>query len=132
MRYIFTLLITVAYLISSAQTVPVTGNVTAGTDGTSVAGATILFQSRTDSLNKQILLTDSTGSFTAKAIAGLYKLQITNVGFLPVDTLIIVADVPKNLGTIQMMKNEGLMGEVVVKAALPPVKQKGDTVEYSS
>lgn len=132
MRYIFTLLITLVYLFSSAQTVTVTGTVIDKNDASPVPGATILFQSRTDSLNKQILVTDSTGNLSTKATAGLYKLEITNVGYLPVDTLIIVGDSAKNLGSILMMKNEGLLGEVVVKAALPPVKQKGDTLEYNS
>src|SRR5689334_18496016 len=121
MRYIYTLLITLAYLATSAQTVPVTGTVTSKGDASPVAGATILFQSPPDSHNKQILLTDTTGTFYAKATAGLYKLQITNVGYLPVDTLIIIGDSAKNIGIITMMKNEGLLGEVVVKAALPPV-----------
>src|SRR5690348_9619361 len=105
MRYIFTLLITLVYLFSTAQTVTVTGTVTGKSDASPVPGATILFQSRTDSLNRQILLTDSTGNFSTKATAGLYKLEITNVGYLPIDTLIIIGDSAKHLGHILMMKN---------------------------
>jgi hypothetical protein len=132
MRFIFTLLITLVYLSPSAQSVTISGSITDKSETTSVAGATVFLQSRADSLNKQILLTDSTGKFSTKALPGLYKLQITTVGYLPVDTLLMVGDSSKHLGNIAMMKNEGLLGEVVVKAALPPVKQKGDTLEYNS
>src|SRR5690349_19318204 len=131
MKVIFTLLILIVHFTAISQT-PVSGGLKYNNDGTPVAGATISFQSRTDSLNRHILVSDSVGHFNAQLAPGLYKLQITAVGYLPIDSLPLIGDSSLNLGTLSMMKNEGLVGEVVVKASLPPVKQKGDTLEYNS
>lgn len=130
MRIIFTLLILTVVSASYGQTLA--GTVKDRSDNSAVAGSTILLQSRTDSTNTKLLVTDSLGRFRINAIPGLYTLQISTVGYLPYDTLLIAGDSITNLGTLSLQKNEGLLGEVVVKASLPPVKQKGDTLEYSS
>lgn len=41
-------------------------------------------------------------------------------------------DSSKDLGTIAVSRQAKLLGEVVVKVAAPPVKQKTDTLEYAA
>ena len=132
MRYIFTLFIFTWCFSSLAQTVNLTGSVKDNTENLPVAGATVFLQSRTDSTNKQLMLTDSLGSFRVRTASGLYKLQITAVGYISLDTLLLLNDSLANIGAVSLIQNEGLLGEVVVRAALPPVKQKDDTLEYNS
>ncbi|MBL7700036.1 MAG: outer membrane beta-barrel protein [Chitinophagaceae bacterium] len=130
MRIIFTLLILAVVSTSYGQTI--TGSVRDRSDRSPVAGSTIFLQSRTDSTNTKFLVTDSVGAFRISVFPGLYKLQISAVGYISLDTLLVAGESVTDLGTISLLKNEGLLGEVVVKGTLPPVKQKGDTLEYNS
>lgn len=130
MRIIFTLLILFVLSKSYAQTL--TGTIKDKADNLPVAGSTVSLQSRTDSTNTRLLVTDSLGQFRINIAAGLYRLSVSAVGFVSYDTLLMTTDSLTSVGTLYLLKNEGLLGEVVVKASLPPVRQKGDTLEYSS
>jgi len=112
MRIIFTLLILSVLSKSYGQTL--TGAVKDRSDNLPVPGSTIVLQSRTDSTNTKLLVTDSLGQFRINTIPGLYKLQISAVGYISFDSLLISGDSVTSLGTIYLLKNEGLLGEVVV------------------
>ncbi|RYZ43855.1 MAG: TonB-dependent receptor, partial [Sphingobacteriales bacterium] len=130
MRILFTLAIVLAFSATYSQSI--SASVRDKSENMPVAGATVMLQSRSDSSNTRLLVTDTLGQFRIFSPPGLYKLQISAVGYIALDSLLIVGDSAVDLGTVYLLKTEGLLNEVIVKATLPPVRQKGDTLEYNS
>lgn len=114
-----------------AQVVVLGGRVNDMNHNRSIAQVTVSLFSTTDSI-KSTTITDSSGRFTFYTSPGNYRLQLSAVGFLQKDTLFTLSDTEKDLGILKMFQSSDLLDEVVIKATTPPVRQKGDTVEYSS
>ena len=133
MRCIFTLLLSSLLITAFGQNVPVSGSIHDRLDHAPLYGATISFQSKTDSALQFFAITDSAGNFYVSAAPGNYRLAVSTVGYLSFDSLLTVTDGdPLQIDNILLVKNEGLLEEVTIKATPPAVKQKDDTLEYNS
>jgi hypothetical protein len=132
MKWTFTLLLSTLMITTFGQTVPVSGRIHDLFDNSPLQGSTVIFQSGTDSALQYFTVTDSVGAFRLQMTPGVYRLQVSTVGYLPLDSLLTVSAGMPVLRNLALVKNLGLLEEVVIKAAPPAVKQKGDTLEYSS
>lgn len=109
-----------------------TGIVKDKNDNNSITAATVDLQSTADSSSRYMTLSDTSGRFSLQAVPGSYILQVSAIGFESLHIPITLADSSRQLGVISLFKDAKLLDQVVVKAVTPPVKQKGDTLEYSS
>ena len=126
-----TFLLLISFL-AKAQNITVKGIVRDTADKNMLTGATIQFRIAEDSLKKFSTATDKKGAFIlTNLIPGNYILTITSVGYEPVKRNIKL-NADKDFGTIVISKEADLLSEVTVKVSVPPVKQKGDTLEYGA
>src|SRR5690606_10691071 len=58
-------------------------------------------------------------------------LLASSIGYDSLRQTILLTE-NKDLGRLTLYKSSQVLGEVTVTAATPPVKQKGDTLEYSA
>ncbi|MBO9570856.1 MAG: carboxypeptidase regulatory-like domain-containing protein, partial [Chitinophagaceae bacterium] len=119
--------------LASAQSLGIKGSVIDLNDSTRVSGATIVLSQATDTSVKYSTATGPTGAFEFRNIApGQYRLTISSVGYDQLQKIITLKDKDVNLGMIPVPKKASLLDEVLVKAQVPPVKQKNDTLEYNA
>ncbi len=99
----------------------------------SMANATILLNSISDTSIQSHTLSNKKGNFLIKdLVAGNYNLTISFLGYETIQkTFIVSVSVPqKDLGIIYMQRSAGMLSEVIIEK--PPVTVKGDTVEFSA
>lgn len=109
------------------------GNLRDAGDSSAVAGATILLSSSRDASLHRSLVSLRSGDFEFRNIApGEYDLLISSVEYTHVEKRVVVRDGPVQLGRLFLTRNAVLLDEVVVQAAIPPVRQKDDTLEYNA
>ncbi|HSC38804.1 MAG TPA: outer membrane beta-barrel protein, partial [Chitinophagaceae bacterium] len=118
---------------ASAQTGALKGIVQDKADKSALFGATISLVSKKDTTHKYNAVTDRRGAFEIKNIGtDTFILSISSIGYDLVERELPVADSAIDLGTIAILKKAKELADVVVVAKTPPVKQKGDTLEYSA
>ncbi len=114
-----------------AQTFSIKGKLRDREENKPLSGATI---NLSDSSGKPVLnqLSSQAGTFNLRGLtARSYRLRISNVGFSSIDTLLKLQS-NIDLGELSLFKSANELQEVVVQATPPPVRQKADTLEYSS
>lgn len=130
--YAITLVLLAFTGLAQAQTGAVKGIVEDKADKTPLYGATVTLSLKKDTSNKFNTLTDRKGAFSLKNIpADTFILSISSIGYDLVEREIAVQD-SLDLGTVGILKKAKVLADVVVVAKTPPVKQKGDTLEYSA
>lgn len=100
--------------------------------GNPLPGATTVLMSMPDSIIKNFIFTDKTGSFNLKGISkGEYLLQITYVGYLNYYKSI---DLNQNLQLppLLMLPKNSSLNEVVIEGERTPIILKKDTIEYNA
>lgn len=118
---------------SQAPTYSVAGNLRDAADSSAVTGATILLSSTRDPGLHRSLVSLPSGDFEFRNIVpGEYELLVSSVEFVTVERRVVVRDGPVQLGRLFLKRDATLLEEVVVEAAIPPVRQKGDTLEYNA
>ncbi|MBS1565875.1 MAG: carboxypeptidase-like regulatory domain-containing protein, partial [Bacteroidetes bacterium] len=118
--------------LAQAQTGIVKGVLQDKTDKSPLYGATVTLSLKKDSSNKLNTLTDRKGAFSFTRVPlDTFILSITSIGYDLVEREIVVQD-SVDLGTVALLKKAKELADVVVVAKTPPVKQKGDTLEYSA
>ena len=129
----FRLLIIVLFCACSgnAQQLSIRGVLQDANDKIAVIGATILLFQDKDSVSRTNAISDKTGTFIINTPGpGTYTLRISSVGYGNVEKTAVIRDSSTDLGIIAFAKEAKLLDEVIVQAAMPPVRQKGDTLEY--
>ena len=112
-----------------AAQVPVTGTVVDGGDGQPLPGATVLLVG-TDSARTGAA-SGADGSFRAEVAPGAYRLQVSFVGYTPLDRAVTVRG-PLVLGEIRLAPDAAALGEVEVGAARRRVEVRGDTTAFNA
>jgi hypothetical protein len=133
MKTIFTFFLLTSLFSLSVNAQSVSGVVTDATDNSPIANATVELIKSDSSLAPFTTVTRSNGSFSVNNVpAGKYSLNITSVSYTNYKKEITVNGSNTDLGNISISKAAETLSAVVVNGAPPPVKQKGDTLEYSA
>lgn len=88
----------------------------------SLSYANVVLLSLLDSAFVTGTVSDESGSFTLKANQNDLLLRVSSIGYTTIYNKVEKPD----LGTIRLMPDAQLLGEVVVKGDLPKVQLKGD------
>src|SRR5690242_30092 len=116
-------------LNSAAQSV--SGSVQDAATNMAVSNATVKLQVADSSQDPMLTVSDATGHFNFEDVAnGAYKLTVTSIGYAPQNKVLTVLGQDVNL-QINISKTEETLSTVVINNK-PPVRQNGDTLDYSA
>ncbi|MGN6803327.1 MAG: carboxypeptidase regulatory-like domain-containing protein, partial [Ginsengibacter sp.] len=116
-------------LNSAAQSV--SGSVQDAATNMAVSNATVKLQVADSSQDPMLTVSDATGHFNFEDVAnGAYKLTVTSIGYAPQNKVFTVLGQNVNL-QINISKTEETLSTVVINNK-PPVRQNGDTLDYSA
>src|SRR5690242_10351145 len=116
-------------LNSAAQSV--SGSVQDAATNMAVSNATVKLQVADSSQDPMLTVSDATGHFNFEDVAnGAYKLTVTSIGYAPQNKVLTVLGQDVNL-QINISKTEETLSTVVINNT-PPVRQNGDTLDYSA
>jgi uncharacterized membrane protein YgcG len=134
MRVVLAMLVFSFWAVTaSGQDIILKGRLTDKEDNKPIAGATVKIQASRDSVGAKTVLTDAKGRFELMGLsAGAYQLTITSVGYEKILQKINLQASNKEAIPFSITKLSKLLGEVTVTSKAAPVKQKGDTVEFSA
>lgn len=86
-----------------------------------------------DSTQKFNTVSDSSGRFEFKNLhPDSFVLTVSFVGYDDFKQIVGISNSPVDLGTLFIPKSIKQLGEVVVVSKVPPVQQKGDTLQYNA
>lgn len=127
------------FLINSLKAQTIKGVLIDEKDKSPLIGATVRLLNRPDSIRKDssiayTTISDKNGAFIFSNVTPkLYRLGVEAVGLGAFRMTVSVKDsTVTDLATISIAKTSKILTEVSIIATAPPVKQKVDTVEYSS
>lgn len=134
MRIVWALLVLVSWAGKvNAQDIILKGKINDKDDSKAIVGATVRAMLGQDSANAQMVVTDSKGRFEIKSLtAGNYTITITSSSYEKIIQKINLQASNKEPIPFTLTKLSKLLGEVTITSRTPPVKQKGDTVEFSA
>ncbi|MGN6604767.1 MAG: outer membrane beta-barrel protein [Ginsengibacter sp.] len=120
---------TLVSLNSAAQSV--SGSVQDAATNMAVSNATVKLQVADSSQDPMLTVSDATGHFIFEDVAnGAYKLTVTSIGYAPQNKVFTALGQNVNL-QINISKTEETLSTVVINNK-PPVRQNGDTLDYSA
>lgn len=119
--------------ISFSQGIALKGKVLEG-DGTALEAATVYLTSVKDSTLIDYTITDKSGNWEikTKAITQPVFLKISFIGKTDYRQQIDIIDQNKDFGTITLEDRGTEMDELVIKAEIPPIRIKQDTLEFDA
>lgn len=134
MRIVWALLVLVSWAGKvNAQDIILKGKINDKDDSKAIVGATVQAMLGQDSANAQMVVTDNKGRFEIKNLtAGNYTITITSSGYEKIIQKINLQASNKEPIPFTLTKLSKLLGEITITSKTPPVKQKGDTVEFSA
>jgi hypothetical protein len=117
-------------LLTVAQDLSIKGTVVDPADGSALIGA--IAQIQKDSLTLKAM-TDENGLFTFSNLApGIYKLEISYLGFLNYQKDVEVKTAPVVLDKILLKSDVKVLKDIEVVAQVATATQKGDTTQYNA
>lgn len=115
-----------------AQNSRLTGK-TVDAKGEPLIGANVILTNTKDAKSKFAGPTDVNGRFMIAQIPpATYAIKITMIGFKELNQTLEINKPLHNLGQITMSENTNELSEVVVKAKVATMLQKGDTLQYNA
>ncbi|MBC8033420.1 MAG: outer membrane beta-barrel protein [Chitinophagaceae bacterium] len=122
-----------ASLLLTAQTYSVRGILSDEAENRPVSSATVRLVAQNDSTLLYNTVSDNQGSFSFNNLsARIYILYISSVGYDSSRQTVVIASSSRDLGKIALYSAAKTLAGVTVVGAAPPVRQKGDTLEYSA
>lgn len=116
-----------------SQNVTLKGKVTDKTDKTPIAGATVTLIAQKDSSQVGLKVTDSKGNFQFSDLApATYTVKISFSGYEKIEQKIALQASNKDAIPFNISKIATDLAGVTIISKAPPVKQKGDTSEFSA
>jgi hypothetical protein len=116
-----------------SQNLTLKGALTDKGDKTPIIGATIQLVAQKDSTQKNLKLTDSKGNFAFNNLeAAIYVVKISNTGYEKIEQKINLQASNKDAISFVIAKIATDLTGVTIVAKTAPVKQKGDTTEFSA
>jgi hypothetical protein len=130
-RSFFTLFLTC--IVSSAiNAQSVSGKLQDASTNSEVSNATVNLSKADSSGVPLFTVSNSQGAFTFNNVPdGSYILSVTSVGYGEVKKPVTVLGQSVNIGTVSISKTAEILSTVVINNN-PPVKQNGDTLDYSA
>lgn len=114
------------------QTFIISGRVIDKADDIPMAGAHIKLTHARDTTRIFQAATDLMGSFSMMVPRGVYKMEISFLGYNKIEKDVRVLQQSLDLGPVGMSMNQSMLDEVTVTAQTVPVQQKGDTLQYNA
>jgi uncharacterized membrane protein YgcG len=117
----------------NAQDIILKGKLSDKEDAKAIVGATVRVMAGNDSANAKTVLTDNRGRFEVKNLqAQNYTISITSAGYEKIIQKINLQASNKEPIPFTLTKLSKLLAGVTVTSKVAPVKQKGDTIEFSA
>ncbi len=133
-RYFLLLLCLCGFFSASAQQITLSGRVTDSITALPLESATVYLETVQDSAMVDYTLTDKNGVFSIKT-RKLEKPAVLKFSFMGFETRKIASDTftaSRDFGTVALTEAPNMLGEVVVKSEIPPVRIKNDTLEFNA
>ena len=119
--------------IANSQDIVLKGILTDKTDKTPLAGASVNLTAQKDATLSKTVVTDKKGNFQFSGLApDSYTLTISNIGYEKIAQKIALQASNKQPIPVSLTKTSTTLEGVTVTAKAPPVRQKGDTSEFSA
>jgi Outer membrane protein beta-barrel family/CarboxypepD_reg-like domain len=116
-----------------SQNITLKGRLTDKTDKAPIQGATVKLVLQKDSTQSKLLVTDSKGNFQFDELnTNTYIIKISNSRYEKMEQKITLLASNKEPIAFSLLKVATDLEGVTVVAKAPPVKQKGDTSEFSA
>jgi len=116
-----------------SQTISLKGKLADKNDKTALAGATVKLVSQKDSTISKTLVTDSKGDFEFTNLEpGTYVVKISSSGYEKIEQKIALQASNKEAIPFTLTRMATELAGITIIATAPPVKQKGDTSEFSA
>ncbi|OIR14229.1 hypothetical protein GALL_46910 [mine drainage metagenome] len=131
-NFFFLILLFLSFNYSFAQTSSIRGTITDTLNKQSLKNASVLLLYKTDSVLYRHTKTDKNGKFELNNLkAGKYVLMLTYPAYADFMDEIIVPDTGHlQLDHLALLTKARLLEEVVVHQRIPPIRLKGDTLEF--
>ena len=95
--------------------------------------ASVILTGLKDSTERFNTISDSSGRFEFRNLySDSFLLRVSFVGYDEFKQIVGINSEALDLGTLFIPRSIKQLGEVVVVSKIPPVQQKGDTVEYNA
>ena len=129
------------FFINTVKAQTIKGVLSDENDKSPLSGSTVRLVNRPDSLHPAdsavaySTVSDKNGAFIfGNVTPRLYRLSISSSGYGILQMTISVSskDSVKDLGNIAISKTDKILSDISIVVQVPPVKQKGDTLEYSA
>jgi hypothetical protein len=118
---------------ASSQEIILKGKLNDKSDNKPLVGATVRLVLQKDSLQVKSVVTDSKGAFKFNnLLPQAYILKTSSIGYENIAQPITLQASNKEPLVFNMVKKSTTLTEVVVTSKTAPVKQKGDTTEFSA
>ena len=119
--------------VSYSQDIVLKGKVMDTGDKSPIAGATVQLVSQRDSTQKKALVTDDKGNFQFSDLQmGAYLIKISFSGYEKIEQKVALRASNKEALNFSIAKIATDLAGVTVVSKTQPVKQKGDTTEFSA
>jgi hypothetical protein len=116
-----------------SQTISLKGKLADKNDKTALAGATVRLVFQKDSTATKTLVTDSKGEFEFSNLEpGTYIVKISSSGYEKIEQKIALQASNKEAIPFSLARLVTDLAGITIIATAPPVKQKGDTSEFSA
>ena len=120
-------------IVGYSQNVTLKGKVTDKSDKTGIIGATIALISQKDSSQVGLKVTDSKGNFQfSNLVPATYIVKVSFTGYEKIQQKIALQASNKDAIPFSLSKLATDLAGVTIISKTPPVKQKGDTSEFSA
>jgi len=127
------LVFSLAAVIAKSQSISLRGKLTDKGDNSPISGATISLSSLRDSTQIKQVVTNNSGDFAFTELnAGAYTIRINSSGFEKIEQRINLQASNATPIPFSIAKLATELSGVTVVAKAPPVRQKGDTTEFSA
>ncbi len=127
------MILSLVSMIVFGQDLSLKGKLTDKMDKTAIAGATVELTSQKDSSFKKMLVTDTKGEFSFNNLEpATYVVKIIPSGYEKIEQKIALQASNKTPIPFEVTKLATELEGVTIVSKTPPVKQKGDTSEFSA
>ena len=133
MRNLYLLLTVLFFSSSAVAQYVVTGTVRDQKAGVPVQSVTVRLTALSDTTNIRSTITDSAGGFRVAVLQpDSFRVTLSTVGYGSATFGVRVDTADVNVGTIELLKEAGVLAGVTVTGYISPVTQKRDTLQYNA
>ncbi len=120
-------------IAAHSQQITLSGRVVDSITNLPLESATVYLETVQDSAMVDYTLTDKTGAFAIKT-RKVEKPSVLKFSFMGFETKKIAGTFAesRDFGTVALSEAPNMLGEVVVKSEIPPVRVKNDTLEFNA